>query len=169
MSALWKVKVLSILGKQVTLNVRNIHDNTSEVPDSKSFALELLHDASIQGKFGEYSFPTGPLAENINSDQSCDEAFMEKAAQEYIQSVKIVRNQTEEVISEIISAQLQNDLGITEDDDEWEEHFEQAKERYSIEADMEIVVSDEQYISHLQPIQFKGSTIARPAWDSFAT
>lgn len=169
MSALWKVKILSILGKQVTLNVRNIHDDTSEVPERKSFALEVLHDASIQGKFGEYSFPPGPLAQNINSSQSCNEAFMEKAAQEYIQSVSIVRNQTEEVISEIIKAQLQQDLGITEDDDEWEEHFEQAKEKYSIEVDMEIVVSDEQYLSHLLPIQFKGSTITRPAWDSFAT
>ncbi|GAA5097336.1 hypothetical protein GCM10023210_32290 [Chryseobacterium ginsengisoli] len=129
--------------------------------------IQIIHDACLQGSHQTFEFPKGTLLTEINTSQSCDNDYLEKVVDQYIESIKIINDQSEENIELIVTDLLEN-MGLEMYSDEWEEAYETEIEKYSIESVVEITMSDQKYLDHLLPIENKGKIINRPNWDSFA-
>jgi len=170
MSVLWKVKLLELNEEKFTKHIKNVYDDIGSVPAKPMFMLQLLYDACIQGAFGgDVAFPKGTLTEEISSNDSWDNDFMEKVAPKYISAVRNISHQTESDIEGIVSDYLKNKLDLDEDSDEWEDAYEEEKDKLSIEATYEIEMADKKYIDHLSHIMYRKNLFSRPVWDSWAT
>lgn len=167
MSVLWKVQLLSLEDKKCTLKIKNVHSNDGQIPTEPVFMIQIIHDACLDNMHQSFEFPKGTLLAEISTSQSCDIDYLEKVVSQYIESVELINNQSEENIESIVTGLLEN-MGLKMESDEWEEAYENEIEKYSIEAVVEVTMSDQKYLDHLCPIEHKGKIINRPNWDSFA-
>jgi hypothetical protein len=167
MSVLWKVQLLSLEDKKCTLKIKNVHSNDENIPTEPAFMIQIIHDACLDNMHQTFEFPKGTLFTKISTSQSCDIDYLEKVANQYIESIEIIREQNEENIEALVTNSLEN-RGLEMESDEWEDAYEAEIEKYSIESVVEITMSHQKYIDHLFPIEHKGRIINRPNWDSFA-
>ena len=86
MGALWRVEILDRVGDRVRLALRMIHLDAGAFPLSKTFALRLLHERSIEG-LDDHS--VGPLCDAVTSRQTDDDDWMEQESPRHIADVAV--------------------------------------------------------------------------------
>ncbi len=168
MSVLWKVQLLSLEDKKCTLKIKNVHSNDGHIPTEPVFMIQIIHDACLQSSHQTFEFPKGTLLTEISTSQSCDNDYFEKVVNQYIESIEIINEQSEENIEALVTKSLE-DRGLEMESDEWEDAYEIEIEKYNIESIVEITMSDQKYLDHLFHIEHNGKIISRPDWDSFAS
>ncbi len=87
MAGLWNIVVLDIDRDSVTVEVRQAHPDAGAFPESRTFALRLLHDQAWKLGAGFKYQACGPLGEACDSRQVLDEAWLNANVDRFITEI----------------------------------------------------------------------------------
>lgn len=157
MSALWNIAVLDKGPDWVSVEVRQVHPDAGEFPETRAFALRLLHERAwdLDAKFNYRA--RAPLGEACDNKQVADEDWIDANAARFIAGVKV--EGTAAILDEQTAVkQVAAQLGMKDLDqltDEARERFDDAyaaiwkdparmpARRYRIQ------VTDPSFVSHI--------------------
>lgn len=160
MPGLWNITVLEREHDRVTVEVRQAHPDAGEFPDSRAFALRLLHEQAWKLDPGFNYQATSPLGEACDSRQVLDELWLDANVDRFIDEIvaedSAATTLDEATATRQVAAQLGlGDLGGLTDDDRarfddayeelWKDPSRLPARRYRIK------VTDPAFLSHLAP------------------
>lgn len=162
MPALWSITVIERERDQVTVEVRQAHPDAGAFPESRAFALRLLHDQAwkLDPHFKYQAI--SPLGESCDSRQVLDEAWVDANVDRFIDEI-VVEDATattttldEATATRRIAAQLGlGDLDELSDDERarFDDAYEELwKDSSRLPARLyRIKVTDPVFLSHLAP------------------
>jgi hypothetical protein len=160
MSGLWNITVFERGHDWVTVEVRQAHPDAGAFPESRAFALRLLHEQAWKLDSGFNYQAVSPLGEACDSRQVLDEAWLDANAARFIDEI-VAEDATATPLDEATATrQVADQLGLGDLDqltDDERERFDDAYEelwkdpsklparRYRIK------VTDPAFLSHLAP------------------
>lgn len=160
MSGLWNIVVLDIDRDSVTVEVRQAHPDAGVFPDSRAFALRLLHDQAWKLGAGFKYQACGPLGEACNSRQVLDEAWLYANVDRFIAEIAAEDPAAKALDEVTVARRVADQLGLgdldhlTEDERDrfddayhefWSDPTNLPARRYRIK------VTDPAFLSHLAP------------------
>lgn len=160
MAGLWNVEVLEKGRDWVTVELRQAHPDAGEFPESRAFALRLLHEQAwdLDGDF-KYR-PRSPLGTACNSKQVLDEAWVDANVDRFIDEI-VATDKTATVLDEATAERrVADQLGlgdIGQLTDEERERFDDAYQKLWKDPSKmpgrryRIKVTDPAFLSHLAP------------------
>jgi hypothetical protein len=87
MAGLWHIEILEKAGDWVTVEVRQVHPDAGAFPESRAFALRLLHEQAWQLASGFNYQALAPLGLACNAHQVLDEAWLDANVDRFIAEV----------------------------------------------------------------------------------
>jgi hypothetical protein len=160
MPGLWSITVLELEHDHVTVEVRQAHPDAGAFPESRAFALRLLHEQAWKLDRGFNYKAVSPLGEACDSRQVLDEAWMDANAGRFIDEI-VAEDATATILDEATATrQVAAQLGLgdlerlTDDERErfddayaelWNDPSKLPARRYRIK------VTDPVFLSHLAP------------------
>ena len=160
MGALWNIEVLDKGPDWVTIEVRQAHPDAGAFPESRAFALRLLHEQAWKLDSGFNYQAVAPLGAACDSRQVLDEAWLDANVDRFIAEIA-AEGATATALDEATAARLVADqLGLGDLDqlaDDEREAFDDAyhalwndpsrlpARRYRI------TVTDPAFLSHVSP------------------
>ena len=112
MAGLWNIEVLDKASDRVTLEVRQAHPDAGAFPESRAFALRLLHEQAWKLASGSRDPALAPLAQACDSQQVLDEAWLDANVDRFIDEI-VAEDPTATPLDEATAARLVADqLGL---------------------------------------------------------
>lgn len=160
MAGLWNIEILDKAHGWVTIEVRQAHPDAGAFPESRGFALRLLHDQAWKLDAGFNYQACGPLGEAFNSRQVLDEAWLNANVDRFIAEV-VVEDAAAATLDEATATRrVADQLGLADVDhltDDEREPFDDAYHRFWSDPSnlparrYRIKVTDPAFLSHLVP------------------
>ena len=112
MAGLWNIEVLDKAGDWVTVEVRQAHPDVGTFPESRAFALRLLHEQAWQLDSGFNYQALAPLGQACDARQVLDEAWMDANVDRFIAEI-VAEDPTATPLDEATATRLVADqLGL---------------------------------------------------------
>ncbi|HEX7838932.1 MAG TPA: hypothetical protein VF469_15750 [Kofleriaceae bacterium] len=160
MAGLWHIEVLDKARDWVTVEVRQAHPDAGAFPESRRFALRLLHEQAWQFDSGFNYQAIAPLGQACDSRQVLDEAWLDANIDRFIAEM-VPQDTTGTPLDEATAVRLVADqLGLGDLDQATEEERDRFDDAYhELWNDpsrlparrYRIKVTDPAFLSHLVP------------------